>query len=163
MMDPFLQIKNRLLGNLGQGRLIRINLDGVVIEHESSSLDSALAVIADALKHGVYRAEARLGEKFYDKTKEFQRRADQQDRAFVRDGSPLYALSISKTDLLDDQSRIYVQTYQHRHRHHVTGKKLSPLAKDREAKVALIEELSYAVKLARNSHELIGEETKCRG
>ena len=82
-------------------------------EYEARSRDHALALCADALRPGVARVEVRIGRDLAAKTnpEEFRRRADQQARAFVRDGRPVYALSVDWADLLDPQDRIFVRLF----------------------------------------------------
>lgn len=151
-IEQFLQRGSNLLKNLGHGQLVRNDQDGAVIEHEVSSIDACLAILSDAHKPEIRRVEVRMGEKFYGKTEEFRRRADQQARAFVRDGSTSYALSISKADLLDDQSHIYVQIFKRQHSHQATGGKVTPPVDKREVQIALIKEIAYASMLARKNH-----------
>jgi hypothetical protein len=86
-----------------------------VAQYEASSRDRALAICADALRPGTSRVEVRIGRDLATKTNpgDFRLAADHQARAFVRDGRPMYQLSVDWADLLQGQDRIFVRVIQH--------------------------------------------------
>lgn len=110
MIALFRSISDLLpLGGWRSGTAARA--DGGVRYVEVSSLDAALALCADALRPDVTRVEVRLGRELAGTTNpaDFRTRADRQARAYVREGSPIYSLSVDWADPLQDGRTISVK------------------------------------------------------